>query len=197
MYMATQKQLRGLLVIASHEVGEVARMEIAEAAPLRVKAVPSARMALASVGEIKPYAILVENGAAPIQAVQAVRNLAELTMSRKVPVVIFNGPLEPGIEAQRETFGIAQVLDGEYRLQPTLDALKAAIGKIDRMYRTNKIRERLRTASDRLKPVTEEDLQQIQKGPDDVQDFAAEDAAPEEKRVSEPDSPTWDGSVGE
>lgn len=197
MYMATRKQLRGLLVIASHEVGETARMAIAEAAPLRVKAVPGARMALASVGDIKPYAILVENGAAPIQAVQAVRNLAELTMSRKVPIVIFNGPLDPGVEAQRENFGIAQVLDGEFKLQSALDALKAAIGKVDRMHRTNKIRERLRTASDKLKPVTEEDLQKLNDDADDVQDFASDEAVPEEKRVSEPDTPTWDGSAGE
>lgn len=190
--MGTSKVLRGILVIATPQLGETARMELAEAAPLRVKAVSGARAALSAVAEIKPYALLVEYGAAPMQAVQAVRNLAELTMSRSVPVIMMGGPLDPGIEAHRETFGIAQVLDGPYRMQPVLDALKASISKVDRLHRSNKIRQRLRAASDRLKPISEEDVGRVSGG--EGQDFAADDAAPEGKSKSDPQAPTWDGS---
>lgn len=185
--------MRGLLVIASTETGESVRAQIAESAPLQVKSVTGARMALAAVGEVRPYAILVENGVAPMQALQAVRNMSELTLSRKVPIVIFNGPLEPGIKAQRETFGIAHVLDGEFVLQEALDALRDAVGKIDRLYHSSKVRERLRTASDQLKPFRPEEAGNVEDG---GQDFAADDEALDEK-PDKRDSPTWDGSVGD
>lgn len=187
--MPTSKVLRGILVIASPEVGETARLEIAAAGPLRVKAVTGARAALAAISDIKPCALLVENGAAPMQAVQAVRNLAELTMSRHVPVVMMGGPLDPGIEAQREAYGIAEVIDGPYRLEPAIDALRAAIGKVARMSRSSKIRRRLRAASDSLKPLSDDDVKRI-RGEQRGQDFADDDVAPGDKS----ESPTWDGS---
>lgn len=126
------------------------RLEIADAGPLKVKAVSGRREFLAAVSTSRPIALLVENGLIPPQVIRAARELAELSVSRKVPVVVFGGPLDEATEKARESLGIREVIDGVYRLQPVIEGLKRAVGWANQAKKTEQIRERLRQASGRM-----------------------------------------------
>lgn len=126
------------------------RLELTDAGPLKVKAVSGRREFLAAVSGARPVALLVQNGLIPPQVVRAARELAELTLSRKVPVVVFGGPLDEATEKIRENVGIREVVDGIYRLQPVIDALKRAVAWSNQAKKTEQIRERLRQASGRM-----------------------------------------------
>ena len=126
------------------------RLELTDAGPLKVKAVTGRREFLAAVSGARPIALLVQNGLIPPQVIRAARELAELTLSRKVPVVVFGGPLDEATEKIRENVGIREVVDGIYRLQPVIDALKRAVAWSNQAKKTEQIRERLRQASGRM-----------------------------------------------
>lgn len=155
MPQTSQKQpaaLRGVLLVAAPATREAMRLELADAGPLRVKAASTAKELLAAVPTAEPHALLVELGLLPPQVLRAARELAELSTSRKVPVVIFGGPLPPELDRQREVLCIRAVVDGPYRLQPVLAALRGAIAWADQLKKTAAIRERLKAASEKLKP---------------------------------------------
>ncbi|MBX3460878.1 MAG: hypothetical protein KF696_13095 [Planctomycetes bacterium] len=144
--------LRPIVLVADEAILETMRMELADAAPLRVKAVPTMQEALAAIPTAQPHAILIQNGKAQPRQLMIAKQISQLAASRKVPIVIFGGPLDPALEVKRNDFGIAEVVDGAYLLAPVLEALKSAIGKIDALRRTDQIRRKIASISQNLKP---------------------------------------------
>jgi DNA-binding response OmpR family regulator len=197
-----------VLLVVSAEVGEVARADVAAVGTYRVKAVTGARNALAAIADTKPQVLVFESGLVPTPAMQAVRNMAELTASRKVPIIMICGPLDPAQEKLRVSLGISEVLDGPYNPKTLLLAIQHEITKIDKQLEDTRLRRQ--TASNRYATLTEETARQrlnpdappIPEAPEspaapDIQDFASDDAAPPAtEKPSEPKDPTWDGSGG-
>lgn len=144
--------LRPIVLVADETILETIRMELADAAPLRVKAVPTMQEALTAIPTAQPHAILVQNGKAQPRQLMIAKQISQLAASRKVPIVIFGGPLPPALEVKRNDFGISEVVDGDYALAPVLEALKGAIGKIDALRRTDHIRRKIASISQNLKP---------------------------------------------
>jgi uncharacterized protein (DUF1800 family) len=66
------------------------------------------------------------------QHILAAKQLADLSSARKVPVVIFGGPLDAALEEKKAGVGITDVVNGDYKLAPVLEAIKTAIGRIDK-----------------------------------------------------------------
>lgn len=145
-------QPRPLLIIADEASLENVRMELADAGPFRVKAVTTAREALAAVPSVQPHAVLIQAGMVQARQLLMLRQVAELAASRKVPVVMFQGPLDEELEERRQQLGIAQVVDGEYRLAPVLEALRGCIARIDQLRRTDQIRRNLARAAGKMRP---------------------------------------------
>lgn len=144
--------LRPVVVVADETLLETIRMELADAAPLRVKAVSNIQDALKAIPAAQPHALLIQNGKAQPRQMMIARQIADLAASRKVPIVIFGGPLDPALELKRSDYGIYEVVDGGYVLAKVLEALKTAIGKIDALRRTDHIRRKIANISQNLKP---------------------------------------------
>lgn len=144
--------LRPVVVVADETLLETIRMELADAAPLRVKAVSNMQEALKAIPAAQPHALLIQNGKAQPRQLMIARQIADLAASRKVPIVIFGGPLDPALELKRNDYGIYEVVDGGYVLAKVLEALKTAIGKIDALRRTDHIRRKIASISQNLKP---------------------------------------------
>lgn len=145
-------QPRPLIIIAKEDVLETVRIELADAGPFRVKAVSGTREALAAVPSTQPHAVLIQAGLAQPRQLLMLRQVAELAGSRKVPILFFNGPIDEELEEKRQQLGIAQVVDGEYRLAPVLEALHGCITRVDELRRTDQIRRNLARAAGKMRP---------------------------------------------
>lgn len=201
--MATESITHGVLIVASDAIGVEATRLLSEQPGLRAKAVSGARQALGAIGQVSPHILVFEAGLVPMPAMQAVKNMAELTASRPVPVIMLGGPLNASLEQQRNALGIVNVLDGAFNGQALIDAIRALIEKWEQTRRESQLRkakqieiqERLRSASNKYMAMSEEAAKQRLSQPD-VQDFASDDIAPaaEPDPTKPPDEPTWDGS---
>lgn len=212
--MATENITRGVLLVASEEIGQAASKVLNAAGGLNAKAVTGPRAALAAVGQVTPHFLVFEAGKFPVPAMQAVKNMAELTASRPVPVLMVGGPLDESVAKLKDSLGIVQVLDSPYESKALLEAIKALVEKQEaarkdsqqRKLKQQQIRERLRNASDKYAAMSAEaaalhlemrkrEEEDAKKKPE-IQDFAADDAAPvvEPDPNKPPDEPTWDGS---
>lgn len=107
-------------------------MELADSAILLVKAVSTVKEVLTSIPTARPHCLVLQNNMAMPQHILAAKQLADLSASRKVPVVIFGGPLDPALDEKKANIGITDVVDGDYRLGPVLEAIKTAIGRVDK-----------------------------------------------------------------
>lgn len=211
--MATENITRGVLLVASEEIGQAATTVLNAAVGISAKAVTGPRAALAAVAQLTPHFLVFEAGRVPVPAMQAVKNMAELTASRPVPVLMVDGPLDETVEKLKESLGIVQVLDGPYESAALLEAIKALVEKQEqarkdsqqRKLKQQQIRERLRSASDKYAAMSAEAAAmhlEMQKPEEEepekpqVQDFASDDVAPpaEPDPTKPPDEPTWDGS---
>jgi PleD family two-component response regulator len=142
---------RPVLVIADEQTLETVRMELADGGPFRVKAATGAREAIAAVPSTQPHAILIQSGRVQARQILMLKQLAELASSRRVPIVMFEGPLEDELEERRNELGIAQVVDGVYRLAPVLEAMHGCIRQVEQMRRTEQIRRNLARAANRTR----------------------------------------------
>ncbi|MCB9895153.1 MAG: hypothetical protein H6839_11935 [Planctomycetes bacterium] len=203
--MATESITRGVLVVASEEIGAAATRQIEGQPGLRAKAVTGPRPALGAIGTFGPHILVFEAGRVPVPAMQAVKNMAELAASRPVPLIIVAGPLDAAMEAQRENLGIVEVLDSPFQGAALVEAVKQLVEKWEsarkesqlRKQKQMQIQERLRSASNKYMAMTEEAARlKLGIGNEEVQDFASDDAAPssEDDPNKPPTEPTWDGS---
>lgn len=212
--MATENITRGVLLVASEEIGRAATTMLNAAMGLKARAVTGPRAALAAVAQMTPHFLVFEAGRVPAPAMQAVKNMAELTASRTVPVIMVCGPLDESVEKLRSSLGITDVLESPYESKALLETLQAAVEKIEqarrdsqvRKQKQQQIRERLRSASDKYTAMSAEAAaarlaqndEPAQDAPQvtELQDFASDDAAPpaEADPTKPPDEPTWDGS---
>lgn len=203
--MATENITYGVLVIASEEICPVAEKALGAGA-LRAKAVTGARQALGAIGGLSPHFLVIEAGRIPVPAMQAVKNMAELSAGRPVAIIMICGPLDEAIEKQRAALGITTVLDNPYSTQVLVETIKAAIEKLEQARRDSQMRkakqvqiqERLRSASNKYAAMSEAAARERLNMPppsEPVQDFASDDAAPavEPDPNKPPDEPTWDG----
>jgi DNA-binding NtrC family response regulator len=203
--MATESITRGVLLVASEEIGKSATDTLTGQGNLRVSAVTGPRAALAAVAQLTPHFLVFEAGRVPAPAMQAVKNMAELTASRPVPVIMICGPVEESIGNLTDSLGIAEVLDAPFDGSALLETLQRLIEKMEqarkesqlRRQKQQQIRERLRSASDKYAAMSAEAAaMRLQQPEPEVQDFASDDAAPpaEPDPNKPPDEPTWDGS---
>jgi hypothetical protein len=132
--------LRAILLIAAESEAENIRIQLADAAMLRVKSATNAREATDLIPQVRPHALLIQKGQVAPLTIKSLRELAELTARRRVPVLCFEGPLPPDVEEQREALGIWEVLDGAFKLAPTVEALRAAIARSDKLRDSSKVR---------------------------------------------------------
>ena len=79
--MATENITRAVLLVASEEIGLSASKVLNAAVGLSAKAVTGPRAALAAVAQLTPHFLVFEAGRVPVPAMQAVKNMAELTAS--------------------------------------------------------------------------------------------------------------------
>ncbi|MCA8913808.1 MAG: hypothetical protein KDB90_00250 [Planctomycetes bacterium] len=203
--MATESITRGVLVVASEEIGAAATRRLDGQPGLRAKAVTGPRPALGAIGSFGPHILVFEAGRVPVPAMQAVKNMAELAASRPVPLIMVAGPLDEAVENQRENLGIVEVLDSPFDGAALADAVKALVEKWElarkesqlRKQKQVQIQERLRSASNKYMAMSEEAARlKLGIGNEELQDFASDDAAPpaEPDPTKPPDEPTWDGS---
>ena len=215
--MATESITRGVLLVASEEIGQAATKVLNASGALNAKAVTGPRAALAAVAQLTPHFLVFEAGRVPVPAMQAVKNMAELSASRPVQVLMVCGPLQDSVEQLKETLGIVQVLDSPYESSALLEALKSRIEKMEqakrdsqeRKLKQQQIRERLRTASNKyaamsaeaaamhLEQRKREEEQEEQEENQSFEDMVGnEDETPptEPEADKPPDKPTWDGS---
>lgn len=206
--MATENITRGVLLVASEEIGQAAANVLNAAGGLNARAVTGPRAALAAVAQLTPYFLVFEAGRFPVPAMQAVKNMAELTASRPVPVLMVGGPLDETTAKLKDSLGVVQVLDAPFESKALLDAISALVDKIEaarresqvRRAKQQQIRERLRSASDKYAAMSAEaaamHLEMSKRQKEEIQDFASDDAAPavEPDPNKPPDEPTWDGS---
>jgi len=157
MDMASERRtvpnMRSIVLLASDELLSTARMELADAGPFKVKAVDTVKAALAALPTTQPHALVVELGKASAVQLRTLRDVAELAASRKVPIVIFGGELPEDLESRREALQIWGTATGPYRVGPVLEAVRRAIGMADQRKRTDEVRRKLATASQKLRPV--------------------------------------------
>ncbi|MBX3460877.1 MAG: hypothetical protein KF696_13090 [Planctomycetes bacterium] len=125
----TTTVLRSAMMIASPEGQDEARVQIADAVQLKVRAVTGLRLALAQIPHLRPHAVLVEHGALSCGGLRAVRELSELTARRSVPVVVFGAERQWSVEEQREC-GVHSVVVGR-RLRDMVDTLQSALERAD------------------------------------------------------------------
>jgi FixJ family two-component response regulator len=151
MTTAPQPTLRCLLLVADAAILQQAATELAEAGPFRVKAYPTPQKALPGIPAAQPYLLVVQNGASIRQLMMA-RQVAELAGSRKVPIVMFGGPLDEDLNSQRQRVGIWEVVEGDFQLTPVLEAVRACLARIDQMLKSERIRRNLARAAERLRP---------------------------------------------
>ncbi|MBX3474302.1 MAG: hypothetical protein KF754_07960 [Planctomycetes bacterium] len=128
----TTSAKRSIVLLVRPEILETARMELADTAILLVKAVTTVKEALTSIPAARPHCLVFQNNMAMPQHILAAKQLADLSASRKVPVVIFGGPLDPALDEKKANLGITDVVDGEYKLAPVLEAIKTAIARVDK-----------------------------------------------------------------
>jgi DNA-binding NtrC family response regulator len=203
--MATENLNYGVLVIASEEVGRAAEKALNAAGRLKAKAVTGARAALTSIGGVKPAFLVIEAACIPVPAIQAVKNMAELSASRPVPVIIVGGPLDETVEKQKTALGITQVLDSPFDAKAVVDLIKSTIEKAESVRRESEqrkvkqmqIRQRLKTASDKYATMSEEaarmKLNPPEPEPEPEPASDSEEPAIEPDPPKRPDKPTWDG----
>lgn len=153
---------RPVVFLGKPESLEMIRAQFEAANGLTVKAVGSIKEALTTISTARPQALFIEAGAAQPQHIVAAKQLAELSASRKVPVVMFGGPLDPALDAKRASIGIVTVLDGAFQFDAAVEAITAAISAIDETLRAQQtrteqqrrqaqIRQRLAQASMKLR----------------------------------------------
>src|SRR5690606_26637136 len=117
-------------------------------------------------------------------AMQAVKNMAELTASRPVPVLMVGGPLDETTAKLKDSLGVVQVLDAPSESKALLDAISALVDKMEaarresqvRRAKQQQIRERLRSASDKYAAMSAEaaamHLEMSKRQKEEIQDFA-------------------------
>ena len=120
----TTSAKRSIVLLARPEILETARMELADSAILLVKAVSTVKEVLTSIPTARPHCLVLQNNMAMPQHILAAKQLADLSASRKVPVVIFGGPLDAALDEKKANIGITDVVDGDYKLGPVLEAIK-------------------------------------------------------------------------
>ena len=213
--MATEKVTHAVLVIASENVGAVAERALNAAGAIHAKAVTGARPALGAIGSLGPHILVIEAGRLPVPAIQAVKNMAELSASRPVPVVMICGPLDETVEKMRTSLGIANVLNSPFDAKALVEYLKSSIEKAEQVRREAmakmdasrreseerkvkqmQIRQRLKSASDKYATMTEEAARmKLNPPPEPEPEPEPEDDGPaiEPDPPKRPDKPTWDG----
>lgn len=129
----TTSAKRSIVLLARPEILETARMELSDSAILLVKAVSTVKEVLTSIPTARPHCLVLQNNMAMPQHILAAKQLADLSASRKVPVVIFGGPLDAALEEKKGNVGITDVVNGDYKLAPVLEAIKTAIGRVDKV----------------------------------------------------------------
>lgn len=201
--MATEKVTRGVLLVVSEEIGHAASAVLTAAGHLNPKAVTGPRAALGAIGQLQPQILVFEAGRVPVAAMQAVKNMAELAASRKVPVIMVCGPVDETVQQLSESLGIVKVLDEPYASAGLLEVIQEHFEKLEQARRDSQlrhqkqqqIRARLRNASDKYAAMSAEAAAEKLSQPE-VQDFASDDIAPpaEPDPNKPPNEPTWDGS---
>lgn len=167
-------QKRPILLLAQPGVVELASVQLAATGHFQVKTTSSVKEALTAIPAARPWALLLQADAVQPQHIVAARQLAELSASRKVPIVVFGGPLDAATEARREALGIVHVVDGNFEVMAIEGAIQAAIApmeekareemeraqqqreaqqaRLDQQRKAAQIRERLAQAAAKLKP---------------------------------------------
>jgi len=158
----TTSAKRPILLMARPEVLETARLELSDSALLTVKAVSTVKDALTSIPAARPVCLVFQNNMAMPQHILAAKQLADLSASRKVPVVIFAGPLEAALAEKKANLGITDVVDGDYKLAPVLEAIKTAIGRVDKVLADAKAAQEAKMKAAQQKREADLRRQQIQ-----------------------------------
>jgi DNA-binding NtrC family response regulator len=201
--MATETLNYGVLIIASEEIGKAAEKALNAAGRLTAKSVTGARPALAAIGSAKARFLVFESGKVPAPAMQAVKNMAELTASRPVPLIMVGNPLDEAMEKQRTALGITHVIT-PFDAAALVTAIKSTIEKAEaarqeseqRKAKQIQIRQRLKSASDKYATMTEEAARMKLNPPPEPEpepEPASDEPAVEPVDEKLPDKPTWDG----
>jgi len=174
--MATEAVKRPVLLLASPATALRGSVDLLASGVVSVKAVATVKEALTSIPMMRPAVLVIESGAAQSAHIVAARQLAELSASRKVPIVIVGGPLDEATESKRQSLGIAAVIDGAWNGAAVIEAIKPIIEEMDRQLREkqaaedarmgaarkqNQIRERLAQAAQKLRPPPSYDVEPV------------------------------------
>lgn len=165
--MSTASIKRSILLIAKPTVALRASVELTASGKVTVKAASSVKEAMTAIPQVKPALLVIECGTVHTGHIIAAKQLAELSASRKVPILIVGGPLDAATAASRPNMGVVGVVDGEWDTQAVLAAMEPVFDEMDqkarekqaaedaRMAKVNKqqqIRDRLAQAAAKLKP---------------------------------------------
>lgn len=165
--MAAGNVKRNILLIAQTSVALRASVELTATGKVTVKAASTIKEAMTAIPQLKPTLLVVECGSVHTGHIIAAKQLAELSASRKVPIVIVGGPLDAATAASRPNLGVVAVVDGEWDTEAVMAAVGPVFEEMDqkvrekqavedaRMAKVNKqqqIRDRLAQAAAKLKP---------------------------------------------
>lgn len=165
--MATGRVKRSILLLAQPSIALRANMELTATGKVTVKSASTIKDALRAIPQTQPAVLIIESGTAQTGHIIAAKQLAELSASRKVPIVIVGGPLDAATVASRPALGIVAVIDGDWDTEAVLAAIQPIFDEMDqkaqekqaaedaRMAKFNKqqqIRDRLAQAAQKLKP---------------------------------------------
>jgi DNA-binding NtrC family response regulator len=129
--MATAKVKRSVLLLAQPAIALRANMELTATGKVSVKSASTVKEALTAIPQARPAVLIIESGTANTGHIMTAKQLAELSASRKVPIVIVGGPLDAATVASRPALGIAAVIDGEWNTQAVLDAIEPIFNEMD------------------------------------------------------------------
>jgi hypothetical protein len=123
----TLTPLRAALLVSPTTQSDTVRMELSDAAMLRVRSAPDLRTALEVVDATQPHVIVMEHGALAEPALNQLRHAAEARTSRRIPFIVYGTPI-PAPRYPKEV----KVLAGEYRLATVVQAVKDGLAAADR-----------------------------------------------------------------
>jgi len=118
--------LKPALLVCSTDSAEQLRMDIADAAMLRVKHVHGLRSAMEVTPPFRPQIVLYEHGTISANGVRALRELAELCSGRRIPFVEFGSPGNHGNSVDGIT-----VLPGDLHLAAIVEAIRHGLRQAD------------------------------------------------------------------
>jgi hypothetical protein len=123
----TLTPLRAALLVSPTEHADAVRMELADAAMLRVRSAPDLRGSLEVVDATQPQVIVMEHGALNEAAVRQLRQAASSRTSRRIPFIVYGAPMH----VAKYPEGVV-VIPGEYKLATVVEAVKDGLAAADR-----------------------------------------------------------------